>query len=60
MSIFEINTENVYIFLTNHKYQYDQVFLDSFLKKIVKLQHKKKIREIATQISLPFEVEFQL
>ena len=41
MSIFEINTENVYIFLTNHKYQYDQVFLDSFLKKFVKLQHKK-------------------
>ena len=36
MSIFEINTENVYIFLTNHKYQYDQVF---FVKKFVKLQH---------------------
>ena len=24
-SKFEINTEDVYIFLTNHKYQYDQV-----------------------------------
>ena len=30
-SKFEINTENVYIFLTNHKYQYDQVFLLSLL-----------------------------
>ena len=32
-SKFEINTEDVYIFLTNHKYQYDQVFLVSFCKK---------------------------
>ena len=42
MLIFEINTEDVYIFLTNHKYQFDQVFIVSFFKKLVKLPYLLK------------------
>ena len=50
-SILEINTEDVYIFVTNHKYQYDKVFLVSFC--FLAFFHIK-IHEIA-----PFETDLQ-
>ena len=50
-SILEINTEDVYIFVTNHKYQYGKVYLVSFC--FLAFFHIK-IREIA-----PFETDLK-